>query len=157
MAAKRTGCFGAILSAVFTGVVAPVLVNVVSDKVKTDEAKPSRGERTWWTAPGVGGTPEAAARSALSNALHDAVSPLVGQGRDSQAVVETLLRTGDGLVLRCDEVAGWTAWQAGRPVYYKTLSVEVDGRSLRARLGVRPPARPANWNRPWLSEPGSEG
>lgn len=174
MAAKKASCFGMILSTAFTSFVAPILVNLILDRCRSQEAAAARpsaarepaapaanpstlADRFWLTAYGVGDIPEEAVRDALRNALRTTIAGLeAGTHRDSRELLEVAERHSGAIVLRYEVSASWRAWQGGRWAYGETVIVELDRRALRDRLSTASVSR-GEWNRPGVAAPANGG
>ncbi len=149
MAVNSSGCLGPFLTTLFTTVLAPVLVSILTTEVKSHNDRPAApepgsapaqatlAERTEVIAQGVGWTPDEAVQDAVRNALRSASAALVDPStwtRQGTALFDVLLRNSQGLVLRCQEVRSGTAWHQGRQYHHRTLAVEVARRLLADRL-----------------------
>ncbi len=149
MANKQSGCVGTIVTAVFTSVVAPVLVHFVCDRVKEPEEVwapatkaapcpvllPPKVEPYKVLAEGVGRTPDEALRDAFQAALHKAAEAVGAEtsAREWQAFCQALPREGKGLA-RCEYLKCWRACERGQDVYRQQVVVLVEPKPLLERL-----------------------
>ncbi len=86
MATKRSGCFRAILSVMFTGILAPVAVNLITTEVRPQEEHcpgPRAGHKGRHVPParvivqGVGWSPDEAVQDGFRKALAAEIAVLV--------------------------------------------------------------------------------
>jgi hypothetical protein len=155
MAAKRSSCRGTILTTLFSTVIAPILVGIVTAELRMNAEKSAAAEtptvaaqmvradagraseRTQIVAEGVGWSPDEAVQDALRKALRDAAAAQVepaAWARNGTALFEALLRSSHGLILRYRVLHSGKAWDGGREYYYTTLAVDVARRELGERL-----------------------
>jgi hypothetical protein len=153
MAAKGASCLGAVLSTVFTTLIAPIVVSIVTAEVKPGEGKaPAPGgaaegrprvarDATAGSAQviaqGAGWSPEEATQDALRNALRSAAAGRFDAdtwARQGPALFSALLRDTRGLVVCYQGLRSGSAVQQGRQYYYTTLAVDVAQRPLAERL-----------------------
>src|SRR5262249_17253872 len=142
-------------SALFTSVLAPLLVSILTEKIKNFSASPAGRSRraeekpavtllapettepTRWAVCGSGRTPEEADRDAVRNALWSAIVPTTVPSRltsDGRVLLEAALRRSAELVVRSEEVARRAERQGRTTLVVKEVVVEVDGRRLRECL-----------------------
>jgi hypothetical protein len=143
---------------VFTGVLAPVLVHVVTDGLKGSGLTPPTAEPPSWADPrphapasppdpgpvpvvaqGVGRTPEQAFGDALRGALLRAAATLVDAGtwaRDGRRIAAAVPPDGAGVVTRCRDLGCWRVREQGQDLYRSRVEVFV----ARGPLADRPRA-----------------
>ena len=161
MAAKKAGCLGTLFSTLFTSLLAPVVVNVVSAVVMTEDnrgtpTKVAPKEQTRLTVVGEGRTSEEASEDALRGALRGAIDRLPDadrHGREGEVLLEAALRRRAAVVAGCEETSGWRGWRDGREVCCKTMAVTVDLAALRVSLQLPAGRREGGWNHPWANPP----
>lgn len=145
MTAKTARYSGKIFAALFTSVVAPLLVHFVQE-IPVEEirsvvtplepragAAPQATEVVHVIACGAGRTPEMSLRDALHTALRQAVAARIGS-RNDWAFADRIERDADDLILRWRELATRKEWNVKGLVYHKEVAVEVNGRALADRL-----------------------
>jgi hypothetical protein len=155
MAAKGASCLGAIISTVFTTLIAPIVVSLVTAEGKPNEGKapaqaqaragaggaravPSpSAEIMQVIAQGVGWSPEEAVQDALRNALRSAAAAHFDAdtwARQGAALFGALLRETRGLIARYQDLRSGRGLHQGREYYHTTLAVDVARRPLADRL-----------------------
>jgi hypothetical protein len=128
-----------LLTLAFTGVVAPVLVTLITQSVKSHDgptsSTPSRAETQRVAVRASGRTPEEALRNGLRDAVRAEITSLRTEtGELPEAVLQTILERSGDLVLCWEEKGGRIeAWPNGF-VYHKDLIVTVNRAALAERL-----------------------
>jgi hypothetical protein len=149
MAAKRSGFLGLMVYAVFTSLLGPLLVHLLTDRHSGREIPvPKLVAPAEWNHPkphpafdpeeriiaqGVGRTAEEAWDDALCSALRSSISALVDQrtwSEDGNSINAAMLGDARGLVSRCQELS----CVCDRGVWRREVAVFVDRATLAARL-----------------------
>jgi hypothetical protein len=105
MAARKAGWCGAVVSAVFGGVVAPVAVSVLTEGLKGRADAPAApdGGRVRVLVVGLGRTPTEALRDAQRGAVRRVAA---GCGPADTSAVEAAAGRADDFVLRIEDLGG---------------------------------------------------
>jgi hypothetical protein len=140
-----------IIAAVFTAVVAPILVVVITQCLKVERSKPEQhaapgqdkqhpGERNkpnQITAEGVGYTAELALKEACRNAVRMFL-PLVidpDQVTKNESVInERVLNEPEDLVRKFEETEKRKGMSAGKEVYLVKIAATIDRQAVVAKL-----------------------
>lgn len=150
MAAREAGIWSKSVAVVFTSVVAPVLVTVITQGLKLpseSQAAPSAmvgaEERDILIGHGVGAGPDAACRDALRNALLRVIEQTVSSisAADRIAIAERILRDPQGVFVRWDRLSCRAEIVAGATRYRAEISTEIRRGALQDWL--RATARPS--------------
>ena len=140
MAAREAGIWSKAVAVVFTSVVAPVLVTVITQGLKLPgesqarEAAPRAEERDILIGHGVGSGPDAACRDALRNALLRVVEQTVSptfSASDRIAICERILREPQGIFIRWDRLSCRREVVAGTVRYRAEISTEIKRSALQ--------------------------
>lgn len=141
----KIGCLGKIAATVFTTVVAPLLVNFISQQI--DAAKICAGGRSSpavvreiVVATGSGATPEEAARSAVHAALLRVIVALcdpVPAPTVFRSKVEEILASSEGIILRREIRPARLEGGPRSRVYRQEVTLEVALSPLVERLHDR--------------------
>lgn len=145
--------FGKVVTALFTTLVAPVLVSVIIQELSISRGSPvsashatssptgGTGSREIVISHGLGATPAQARQEALRGALHQVIASLNAGTTvvsNEQAVCEAVLREPQSVILRCEDLACHKQASAGRELYCQEISVEVARDALARRLRTMP-------------------
>jgi hypothetical protein len=142
---------GKVLAAVFTAVVAPVLVVLITQVVKTeawkaehhagsstDKQHPSEHTKpNQVTAEGAGHTVEAAVQEACRNAVRMALPLLIDPDlvtKNERVIEESVLTDPESLVRKFDQTESRKEKRSGKDVYIVTIAATVDRAALLAKL-----------------------
>ncbi|MBL8799193.1 MAG: hypothetical protein JNM56_35230 [Planctomycetia bacterium] len=138
MSATSSSSWGQATAAIFTAVVAPVLVSVILHGLNLAGSGPVQAEaaataastdaRDILVSHGYGLTPAEARHDALRNALLTAMNPAVSPDTpqsDRQAVCELILREPSKVILRTEELGCRNESSFGKARFRDEICVEV--------------------------------